>query len=198
MSRHVRVFTALVVLAGVLVPSLVLAQDRGRVLVGVGGGFGSSGVSCDDCDADRENGGAGYFKLGVALDDRTLLGFESNIWWKTVEDGAVTGTLNLYNIAGTITHYPTGSGFFVKGGLGASFVDIEAEADGSTVSADLGKGLGILAGAGFDIRLGNRVSLTPAVNIWYGRPGDLTLLGETLASNFSHNVIDFTIGVTFR
>jgi len=197
-ARHVRIFTVLTILTGLLMPSMAQAQGPGRFQIGAGAGFGSAGVSCDDCGADRETGGAGYFKLGVALDDRTLVGFETNVWWKTVEDGSITGTLNLYNIAGTITHYPTGAGFFVKGGLGASFVNVEVDADGSTLSADLGTGLGILAGVGYDIRLSDRVSVTPAVNVWYGRPGDLTLLGETLAANFSYNVVDFTFGLSFR
>jgi hypothetical protein len=68
--------------------------------------------------------------------------------------------------------------------------------DGSTVSANLGRGLGLVAGAGYDIPVGRRVSITPAVDFSYGRPGASSILGTPLA-DFRQNVIDFTIGITF-
>ena len=59
-------------------------------------------------------------------------------------------------------------------------------------------GLGLLAGAGYDLRVGRNISITPAVDVWYGQPGDLTFGSETLARNWKHNVVDFTVGITFH
>jgi hypothetical protein len=181
-------------------PANAAAQNRERLWFGVGGGFGSAGVSCSDCgNTDREGSGSFYVKGSWTLNPRTLLGVELNAWTKnaTIEDG-LEGALNFYNIAGTLTYYPrTTTNFFVKGGAGIAIIDMDVSGTGSSTNIDLGKGLGVIVGAGYDIPLGRRVALTPAVNFWYGQPGDLQVLGEPVASKWKQNVVDFTIGITF-
>jgi hypothetical protein len=168
-------------------------QERQGFWIGLGGGYGSAKATCDDCEGDREGAGAGYLKMGFTLNERLLLGGEFNLWTKSEDDV----TLNLYNATATLTFYPKAeSGFFLKGGVGASFVDTEF--DDGDITADLGSGLGLLAGVGYDWRLGRNVSVTPAFNYWYGSPGDLVIGGETLATNWKQNVFDITIGVTFH
>jgi hypothetical protein len=181
-------------LVAILWPGTAAAQDRSGAWFGIGGGYGSSGASCDEGCEDREDGGAGYLKGGVALTPRLLLGAEVNIWAKEQENI----TFTLYNVSGTVTFYPSATkGFFLKGGAGGAFADAEAREDSLTVNLDLGRGAGVIAGAGYDIRLGRRVALTPAVNVWYGRIGDLKVIDQTVLTDFSYNVVDFTIGITF-
>lgn len=81
---------------------------------------------------------------------------------------------------------------------GAALANIDVEIDDTNVTADLGSGFGVLGGVGYDIRVSRRLSITPGVNVWYGKLGDLRALGETFATGWSHNVVDFTIGLTFR
>ena len=171
-------------------------QERHGFWIGLGGGLGSADATCDDCgQGDRENSGVGYLKLGGTLNERLLLGGEMNVWTKE-QEGV---TLNLYNATGTLTFYPqASSGFFLKGGVGISFVDTEFREGSTTITVDLGTGLGLLAGAGYDLRVGRNISITPAVDFWYGQPGDLTFGSETLARNWKHNVVDFTVGITFH
>lgn len=171
-------------------------QERQGFWLGIGGGYGSADATCDECGGgNREGSGAGYLKLGWTLNERVLLGGEFNLWTKE-QEGV---TLNLYNASGTVTLYPaSSSGFFLKGGVGGSFVDTEAQFNGTKISADLGSGFGLLAGIGYDLRVARMVSITPSVNFWYGQPGDLTLGTETFARNWKQNVVDFTVGVTFH
>lgn len=82
--------------------------------------------------------------------------------------------------------------------LGAGFIDADLRVGDTRISSELGQGLGFLANAGYDIGVSRRVSITPAVNFWYGWPGDLRIQGETLARDWSQNVVDFTIGLTIR
>jgi autotransporter-like protein len=114
----------------------------------------------------------------------------------------VTGTdqtVDLSNVSVTVAYDPSPTGnFFVKGGAGLSLVDTEVNVKGSKVSADLGKGFGVLVGGGYDFPFGRHFSLTPAVDFWYGRVGDLKFAGEPIASDWKQNVIDFTVGITFR
>ncbi|MGE3707182.1 MAG: outer membrane beta-barrel protein [Vicinamibacterales bacterium] len=200
MSRSGRL-VALLAVALTLAVDHASAQDRRGFTFGFGGGWGSANAECDDCgNGDREDSGAGYFKAGYALSPRVIVGFEANVWSKTYDLPGLeaTSTVNMYNVSGTVTYYPQATGgFFVKGGGGGGFLNLEIKESGSTLSADMGKGPGFIAGAGYDIPLGRRVALTPAVNYWYGRMGNLRVLGETFATGWRQNVIDVTIGLTF-
>lgn len=201
MRAKLHVFGCLLTLVSVGWPSLAAAQERSGLWGGIGGGYGSAGVSAEDVDdGDREGSGVVYFTGGWTLNERLLAGAEFNLWSKTaaVEPG-IDAAFNIYNVSGTLTFYPrASSGFFVKGGAGMSFLDADFDAGGTDISVDLGTGFGLIAGAGYDIRLGRSVSLTPAVNVWYGQPGNIQVAGETLFNDWKHNVVDFTIGLKFH
>jgi len=181
------------------IPTAAHAQPREGFWLGLGGGYGSAGVNCDDCAGEREGSGVGYLRGGWTLSPRTLLGLDINLWSKSAEEEDVELTLNLYNFTGTMTFYPAASsGFFLKAGAGVSVIDVDADFDGSTLTADLGTGLGLTFGAGYDVRLGRMISLTPAIGYWYGRPGDLKFGSETLFTNWRQDVVEFTVGITFH
>lgn len=186
-------------LIGVALPSTATAQERQGFWFNVSGGVGSATVTCDDCDSDRETGGVFGFRLGGSLSERVLVGGEVNFWAKSYDiEPGVKGTFNLYNVSGTLTYYPTGSGFFVKGGAGLAGADVDVEAEGTTITIDVGTGFGFIAGAGYDIPISRRWSITPGVNFSYGQLGDTTIAGEPFINNWKQNSIDFTIGITFR
>lgn len=201
MSRNRMLFAAALGLACMLRSADVSAQERKGVWFGIGGGLGSIDATCDDCGSgDRESSGAGYMKGGYALNERLLLGLEFNLWSKTyaIPGLDASSTVNAYNVSGTVTFYPQASGgLFVKGGGGVSLLDLEIKSAGSKITADVGKGPGFILGAGYDIPVGRRVAITPAVNYWSGQVGDVSVLGEILATGWKQNVIDFTLGITF-
>ena len=181
-------------------PSPATAQARQGFWAGAGGGLGLSDVTCDDCAGDREVGGSGYVKLGWTLNDQVLFGAEFNFWEKFALEESLEATVSLYNLSGTVTYYPSASrGFFIKGGAGTSAAEVDFDLAGTAVTAEIGTGFGLLAGAGYDLRVpGRGISVTPAVNYWYGRLGDVTLRGQPSLDNWKHDVIDFTIGITFH
>jgi opacity protein-like surface antigen len=169
-------------------------QERQGFWIGLGGGYGSANVSCDDCDGEREGAFVGSFKLGGTLNERVLLGVESNGWIKE-QEGI---TLTLGSLAGTVTFYPqASSGFFLKGGVGLSYIDTDFSEGSLSVSVSK-TGWGVLAGMGYDLRVGRNISLTPAFNYYYGKPGDIAFEGETVFGGWSQNVVSFEIGITFH
>jgi hypothetical protein len=170
-------------------------QERTGFWIGFGVGYGSAGVNCDDCDLDeRESSFTGFFKLGGTLNERVLLGMESNGWFKE-EDG---GTLILGSVTGTVTFYPSATGgFFLKGGVGLSYIDTEFREGSFSVGLDK-TGWGVLAGIGYDVRVGRNFSLTPTVNYYYGKPGDIAFEGEAVFGGWSQNVVSFELGLTFH
>jgi len=186
---------ALIVLFVASTASAGHPQERQGFWIGFGGGYGSADASCDDCDGEgREGSYTAFIKLGGTLNERVQLGFEGNGWIKE-QEGV---TLTLGSATGTVTFYPqASSGFFLKGGVGVSFVDTDFKVGSLSVTVSK-TGWGVLAGLGYDLRVGSNVSLTPCVNYYYGKPGDLDFGdGETLAG-WKQNVVAFEIGITFH
>jgi hypothetical protein len=171
-------------------------QVRNGFWIGVGAGYGSASVeaSCEGCESEKREGAiSGFVKLGGTLNEHVLLGAESNVWAKEEEDV----TLLLGSVTGTVTFYPrASSGFFLKGGAGFSYVDMQEKSGDVTVSIDK-VGWGVLLGAGYDLRVGRNVSLTPCINYHFGKPGDLTANGETLPG-WKQDVVSFELGITFH
>jgi hypothetical protein len=194
-----RLFVGLVVGTSLLVSSPAWAghpQERQGFWIGLGFGYGSAHAeaSCEDCQGgDREGSITGYVKLGGTLNRHVLLGMETNAWIK--EEGDVTLTLG--SVTGTVTFYPQPSaGFFLKAGAGFSYVSTDLQ-DGSLTVSVSKTGWGVLAGIGYDVRVGRNVSLTPCVNYHFGKPGSLSAEGATLPG-WKQNVVSAELGITFH
>jgi len=196
-GRSIVVCSLLVVgcTASASVVSAAHPQERHGFWISLGIGAGSAQVTCDGCEGGRETDFVAHIALGGTLNDHFLLGADTNFWSKEKEGV----TVNLYNALATVTFYPVASsGFFLKAGAGLSFADNDLRNGSTTVTVDFGNGLGLIAGAGYDLRIGRNTSITPAVSFWYGRHGDVKLGGETVFGNWKHNVVDFTVGITFH
>jgi hypothetical protein len=189
-------------------PSLTSAQERKGFWIGAGVVFGSAALRCDTCDDGRDLSGGLSIRAGWTANERLLIGGEFNGVAMFGEAKLLTptgalleedvpATFFLYNVLGTVTFYPKASSFFVKGGAGLSGVDIQIDYATSYLTIPIGKGLGVSAGAGYDFRVGRRISVTPAVNFSSGRLG--TVKGALAESQkWKHNVVDFTVGITFH
>ena len=166
-------------------------QRRDGFWIGFGLGYGSSQVTCDSCRrVSRQGGVTGFLKLGGAPSRNLLIGAALNGWAHS--DGSATETMA--NVTASLYLYPRRrSGFFVTGGVGLSTYHIN-----STPSWD-GTGWGWTAGAGYDLRFGRDVSLTPVVNYTWGDVGDVNLGSSgTTFTGWRQNVLDVGLGVTFH
>lgn len=187
--------TALVVLAG----TVAVAQDapRGLALVPEGGrhgfwgaiGVGAGGESFDVRD------GLGYsdqlyrptvsIRLGGTVTQNVRLGGEVLSWIN--ENGDATESLTSFLFIGQL--YPlASSGLYLKGGagLGRNAVDFN---DGFGVGDT---GFAGLLGAGWELRVGRRWYLNPAVDLvehhYTGRGGD----------DYRERVVNFGLGILFQ
>ncbi len=141
-----------------LVPSGVHGQSHPQTRDGfwfnIGLGYGSLG--CENCDT-RTGGGSGGLAVGGAVNQKWSLGVGANGWTKS-ENGV---TLS----AGTFTFlarfYPSATGgFFLLGGLGYGNVDLGLAGFGNYSQS----GGGALLGLGWDVRVGENLSITPFWN----------------------------------
>lgn len=167
------------------------ARRRDGFWIGFGLGYGSANISCDSCASGPRTGGiAGFVQLGGTVNRHVRIGGAVHAWWHS--DGIATETLS--NVGAALYYYPdVRSGFFLSGGLGLSNYHVD-----SSPSFD-GWGWGFTAGAGYDVRVGRDVSLTPAVTYAYGGVGDVNESGVgTIVTGWKQNVIDLGLGVTFH
>lgn len=203
--RPTLLFATVACVVGIALPATAIAQERKGFWGSFGLGTGSIGVSAEDAVAQprpfqvgRDGGGVAELGLGWAVNQQLLVGIEVKAMFATYA-GDVHGTLDVSNVSGTVTYYSrSSSNFFVKGGVGGSFLELTVDAPDPNVAVKPGKGFGLTAGAGYDIYLGRGFSLTPAAGFWYGRPGDLRIAGQTLLRNWKHNVFDVTLSIKFN
>jgi len=180
-------------------PSTAGAQERAGFWGGFGGGWGSARVTANELPGDdRAGSGVANLRLGWTLGERVLLGGEFDFWRKNQElTPGFDANFNIYNLSGILVYYP-GARFFLKGGAGASYMNVDFNQSGSNIQVELGSGLGLIFGAGYDVPLTPNVSLTPAVSVWSGRLGTLDYQGRTLYTDWKQNVFDITLGLTFH
>ena len=181
-----------------LVPANVAAQERKGFWFEFETGRGAFDVSAGGLNSSREWTQAYAIGLGWALRPNLLAGLHVRGSELDVT-GDLDAQVDVYNVMGGLTYYPRpASGFFVRGAGGGSFIDLTLNAQGTTLNATVGKGLGLSGGIGYDIYLGHSLSVTPGVTVWYGQAGDIQFIGQTLFTDWKHNGIDLTIGISFR
>lgn len=178
MSVKVSAIASIVALA-LLQPALAVGQGRAQTRSGFwfNGGLGFGTAGCDGCDG-RESAATLALAAGGTLSRKVLLGASIDGWSKS-EGGA---TITIATLLARLRFYPSATGgFFLTAGLGLGTVNVELSGFGS----DSETGSGVLIGLGYDIRVGNNVSLTP---FWNGF--------ATHTSNTDFNVGQLGLSVT--
>ncbi len=169
-------------------------RPRDGFWAALGLGYGANSMSCGGGCAFTPDAKGGAItasvKMGGTPKSSLRLGGEINVWVKNV--AGLTETVG--NISGAAYFYPAPrGGFFVKGGLGlASFHLTQAN---SSLSAD---GVGLLTGVGYDVRLSQKVSLTPVANVFVGSDGDLKSGSTLVIPGVRHTIVDFGLSVQYN
>ncbi len=178
MSVRVLAIAPMVALA-LLQSAPATAQGRSQTREGFwfNGGLGFGSAGCDGCSG-RESALTVALGAGGTLSPKVLLGASIDGWSKS-EGGA---TITVATLLARLRFYPSATGgFFLTAGLGLGSVRAELTGFGS----DTETGTGALLGLGYDIRVGNTVSLTP---FWNGF--------ATHTSNTDFNVGQLGLSVT--
>jgi hypothetical protein len=129
----------------------------------VGFGYGTADFNCDNCTTNREGGLSANLAAGGTLSSQFLLGVESDGWYK--KESGIHTLFGNFMLVGYFYPIPTAD-FFLKGGIGSAsylFRNGNSEDD---------NGLGFMAGAGYDIAIGRKTSLTPTAAFNVGTMGD--------------------------
>jgi len=173
--------TFLVCLATLAGASVAAAQGNPQTRQGFwfSGGLGWGTLGCADCDG-RTGGFSGGLSLGGTLSSKVLFGVGTTGWTKS-EDGA---TLTVGTLDARVRFYPSAkAGFYLTGGAGVGSISAEMAGFGS----DSEIGVSMLLGIGYDIRIGQMLSLTP---YWHGF--------AVQAENVDSNVGQFGLAITLH
>ena len=168
-------------------------QVRDGFWIGFGIGYGSVTASCDGCSFDSRGSYTGHLRLGGVLSPHLLLGGDIDAWTKS-ENGT---TLTLGNVTAALYYYPVPtSGLFLKGGIGGSAFNGEASST-VTTTAD-GGGYGFTLGAGYDIRVGRNISITPVASFLWGHVGEVKSGSSVLFTGWKHTIFEFGLDLTIH
>jgi hypothetical protein len=187
MSFRTKLLTGVLAGAVLMGSSPLAAQGGGRDGFFIGLGFGGGGGEVTgNTDASGE---MGWLTLGGTLSPKVRLAADFNSL--TVDGGSETvGTSTL-----SVLYYPSARGnFFLKGGIGASVVNLHVSGpDGS------GVGAGTIFGAGYDIRVGRNISITPQLSFFGGRTGDIEDDdGNAIANDVKFGMGTLSVGVVLH
>jgi hypothetical protein len=152
------VITLLVGLATAAAAGPALAQGHSQTRDGFwfSGGLGWGSLGCADC-SERTGGMSGGLAVGGTIGRHILLGVGTTGWTRSENGASMTvGTLDA-----RVRVYPSAKGgFFLTGGAGVGTVSVGLSGVGSGSET----GFGLLLGLGYDIRVGQMLSLTPFWN----------------------------------
>ncbi|MGH7471635.1 MAG: hypothetical protein ACRENP_27095 [Longimicrobiales bacterium] len=175
--------------------SPLAAQQPARSGFGMsfGLGWGSAGVTCEDCDIeieDRTEGLAGYVRIGGNVNARLFVGVEGIGWLKN-SDGLER---RIAAVSLVTVGYPSATaGFFVRGGFGGVRAVIE-----DAIFSVTGEGLSWQIGAGFDIPMGAGAALTPYVTYLNSSNVTAHLNEVSLGTNLNPNILLAGLAITVR
>jgi hypothetical protein len=192
MMRRISAGLVAGIMLSALATSPAMAQGLGYhqgFWFGAGVGNALSDVSCDICVEDSKSVISGYLRAGITLKPNLLVGLEG-IVTDNSEDGINERILAL-NAVGFF--YPTGSGLFLKGGLGV--VKYRADDDTDALTSTL---LAVQLGTGYELRVSQRVSVVGFGNLIVSANGDLDFNGTKVTDDLNLTLIQFGLGVTMH
>jgi hypothetical protein len=187
MRSLLRAAAALILLAGAALPAAAQsAPHRQRFFIGFGFGGGGGEVS-GNTDA---SGGTGWVTLGGTLSPKVRLAGDIQGFSPNDNSDFTMGTSTV-----AVLFYPSANGnFFLKGGVGAAEVSFKGPGpDGN------GIGFGSVLGAGYDIMVGKRVSITPQFTIFGGQTGDVEDSdGNAIRNDVHFGIATLSVGIVFH
>ena len=166
-------------------------STRQGLYVGGALGYGSAGISCNGCSTDRENGLAGYFRIGGTVNPHLRLGIESDGWAKTIQ--GVDEQIGFLTADAYV--YPSVSNnFWIKGGFGFAM-----SKESNNTDELKAVGTGVAAGVGYDWNVGGgSFAIVPYASYHRQLSGNMKLNGTDSGVSPNTNIFQLGFGIGYR
>jgi hypothetical protein len=160
--------------------------------------YGAGNLSMEGDSLGRDFGMGPQLRLGHVLDGHYTAGFQARAWNSSESDslhGSATGTADLTRnvqiFTMTATMFPTGLGFYVRGGAGVckvrqEFASHDPLGGPSVVKANDDAGFAVTAAGGWEYRARRRLGL--ALDVEYTR---------FVAAHIGGNLFSYTAGLNY-
>jgi peptidoglycan-associated lipoprotein len=182
------------------VPASLAAQTPGMrpgsILVSAGVGSGSATFSCDVC-AQRDAGLSELVRLGVVVRPSLLVAAELTGWAKSYADARGTADAGFRFINATVQWHPRPtSGFFVKAGGGLASIKDDITISSLGPTAIKTTGLGLVAGAGWNVPVRGLWALTPYADVNYAARAKQSINGQQREQTLGGTVMHIGLAAT--
>lgn len=174
------------------------AMVKGTIQSSFGLGYGSTGLSCQDCTTDREGSLAFRAQVGYAVHPSVVLNANLSRWSKSVHESGLKTAYSIWAPALSAQWYPQGSaGLYLSGGAGLTLSRMKISESGVSIEGDA-KHIGLNAGIGYEVSVSPKLNLSPYAEFLYGSGANLKLGGTGTGYNLSVNVIHFGAALSWR
>ena len=172
------------------------APHREGVTATIGLGIGSAGVSCDACESARETAPTVMLRVGGAYAPDLILGVELNAWSKSevVDATGDEARVRIATINALAQWYPQlDGGFYVQAGVGVGTVRSELVDDLTGTTTSTTTAFGYQVGAGWDVRVTPRISVTPFATFFGTAAGKVRNSDDKLDGNVGQIGVGLTL-----
>ena len=172
------------------------APHRDGLSATIGLGIGSAGVTCDECESDRETAPTLMLRIGGAYAPDLILGGELNAWSKSdvVDASGDEARVRIATINAVAQWYPQlDGGFFVQAGVGVGTLRSQLVSDLSGVTTSTTTAVGYQVGAGWDIRVAPNISVTPYATFFGTAAGKVRNSDDRLDGNVAQVGVGLTL-----
>ncbi len=158
---------------------------EGRLIIGAYLGVGEAwlGDEVPD-DGASETGIGGNFRIGYGVNRSLFVGIETSAWSDVTnsEDGDVDLTFRTFGPS--VAWYPGGKGFYLRGIVGWSWLDLELTPTGSPTYKLDADGFGLAAAMGWEWRVTPSLAIGPQIDLGYMDVGEVPALTMNLGESF--------------
>jgi len=179
-------------------PAADLSRES-HLVMGGNLGVGSAWLGDEVPDeGGRETGLAANFRVGYGLSPTWFLGVETSSWSDFHAAAQGDADVTFRTFGPSLAFFPGGGGFYLRGILGWSWLDLTLETSEQVKAKTQESGFGFAAAVGYEWRLSTLIAVGPQLDLGYLDVGEVEAFTQVLGRSFSFSAwwLNATVSLT--